>query len=303
MFENYPAIRDRAERLLPKAMKYMGALALIGGVACEQPGTAPSARDIGSPVNTVTATSTQLIVDTGPGGTDPGFVVAGGTPEFPTWQYLAGQFAVSGSTDLESIAIWGKIFVGGDVTVHIRTDDSGEPGTDVFTKTYTVGTTADFGWYTFTDYNTTIPAGTYWVTLETPINGGLIISMPQGAASPLSKYAFKGTNFANWSQSFGTTPTMGFQIAANVAETPSDMIGDLGSFVGGAGLPSGSQSSINSKLTTALNAIGAGDKATACGALTAAANYARAQSGKSIPAGTAASIISQANDIRSALGC
>ncbi len=286
-----------------RALKCMGALTIFAMGACDQEPTAPTAMNPRAPVFDV-ITKTELIVDTGPGNTDPGLVVAGGSIGFPEWQYLAGQFSVSESTDLESIAGWLKIFVGGNVTVHIRADLSGQPGADIFSKTYTVGTTPTFDWYTFADFNTTLPAGTYWVTLETPLLGGLIISMPRGAASPMDKYAFKSLNLPNWNQSFGfTAPSMGFQIAANVVVTPTELIGDLGSFVAGAGLDASAVSSISSKLTTAVNAIGVNDKPTACGSLGAVINYTRAQTGKKIPGSVASSITSQTNGIRSSLGC
>jgi hypothetical protein len=255
-----------------------------------------------APSKVLTTSTGTLIVDTGPGGTDPGPALFGGSSGFPGWQYLGGQFTLASSTDIGSISAWLKVFIGGDVTVHIRTDESGEPGTDVFTKTYTVATTADYGWYEFTDYTVTLPAGTYWITLETPINGGLIISMPNGAANPLSKYAFESNFLPSWNQAFGSTPSMGFRIAAPVV-TPSQMIGTLTTYVSGTALPTGTKSSINSKLTTADDALAVSDVPTACGSLGAVLNYTTAQTNKTIPLPVATEIKSQTTGIRTTIGC
>jgi len=86
-------------------------------------------------------------------------------------------------------------------------------------------------------------------------------------------------------------------------ETPSELIGDLTTYVSGSSMPKGNAQSINSKLQLALGAIDADQTGAACSYLQDVLNYTKAQSGKKIPAAVANEVISQTNAIRTELGC
>lgn len=271
--------------------------------ACTQDVTTPLSRDLGSPSNAVTTTS-EIIVDTGPAGTEPGPVVIGGDSEVPGFQFLGGQFTLTQPANVESVAGWLKVFAAGSMDVHIRSDAGGVPGTDIHSQNYSLTLTSGFGWYEFTGYNVSLTAGTYWLTFEPVIDGGAVASMPNGAPSPLSSYAFRSTSLPNWSHAFGPTPpTLGFRVTAAVPETPAQMIGDLGSFVGGLGLSAGTTSSIDSKLQLALGAINNNQTGAACSYLQDVMNFTRAQSGKKISTTNANAIQSRTSAIRSGLSC
>jgi hypothetical protein len=269
--------------------------------ACSSELTAPVSRDLGTPARSITTTST-LLIDTGPGGTAVGPVITGGETGAPTFQYLAGQITLATDTQIESVAGWMRVFAAGTMSVHIRSDNGGLPGTDLHSQNYTRATTATFGWEVFPNFNVQLTAGTYWVTFEAAFNSGFVASMANGAANPLASYAFKGDAFPNWSHSFGSTPTLGFQVTGHEV-TPESLIGDLQTFLSTTTIPSGNAQSIYSKLQTALNALAANQISTACGSLQAVINYTNAQSGKKIPTADANAIISQVTAIRTKTGC
>jgi len=80
-------------------------------------------------------------------------------------------------------------------------------------------------------------------------------------------------------------------------------IADLSNSVGSLGLPSGTATSLTTKLDAALAAANAGDFATACVRLQDLINETQAQAGKKISTADAASLIAAAQRIRAVLGC
>jgi probable HAF family extracellular repeat protein len=85
--------------------------------------------------------------------------------------------------------------------------------------------------------------------------------------------------------------------------SPQAMIDDLIGIVEGFDLPHGIETSLLTKLRNALDALAAGDTATACDLLGAFVHETRAQSGKKIDADDAARLIASAEQIRATLGC
>ena len=285
----------------------LGALALLAG--CSSDLTSPSVRE---PALTpsFTATASVLLIDTGPGQAAVGFGLSGTSTGFPIYQFLAGRFTLSADANLDSVEGWMKIFgafgtgaSNGVMNVHIRADNGGLPGSSLYSKAYTVAA-GDFGWSVFSSFTTSLAAGTYWLSFEPAAGSGIVASMPNGVASPLSGYAFQAPFLgSSWSTAFGSTvPTMGFRVSGSVV-TPESMIGDLGATIAASNIPAGNAQSINSKLQLALNALADDNTAQACVYLQDAINYTRAQTGKKIPASIAASIISQLNAIRTEIGC
>jgi hypothetical protein len=265
--------------------------------------TEPAARTLPDSPKAARSGASVLLVDTGPGAAAVGYGLSGGTIEFPGWQFLAGQFTLSDDANVTSVSGWMKVFLGGNIDVHIRADAAGMPGTDLHSQSYTL-TTTDFAWYDFTNFNVSLPAGTYWVTFEPVINGGLVASMPNGVPSPLASYAFKAQfTLPNWSTSFSpNAPSMGYRVTGELI-TPTSMINDLESFILAAALPAGTTQSLNAKLNSALSAIAANQTGLACSYLQDVINFSNAQSGKKIPVATANDIISQTTAIRAELGC
>lgn len=87
------------------------------------------------------------------------------------------------------------------------------------------------------------------------------------------------------------------------APGPAERIQKLIKKVEGFGLPFGTTNSLTVKLKHALGALNAGDTATACDNLAAFINHASAQSGKKLTAQQSAEIRTEAESIRTALGC
>jgi hypothetical protein len=132
-----------------------------------------------------------LLVDTGGGST-------GGAPLFGTgsttcspqpgcasnFQYLAGQFTLANGATLDSVQGW--MSVGGPLSmvVKIYTDNSGAPGSSIFSNTYSLGSSLT-RWVVFSNFNPVLAAGTYWLAFE-PANGSNFqAAMPGGAPNPL----------------------------------------------------------------------------------------------------------------------
>jgi hypothetical protein len=295
MFKKAPTRSGTTLRFL----KCLGAVAVFAVGACDQEPTAPSRLGVRAPARTL-VTTTQLIIDTGPGSTIPGHVIGGGIA-----QNLAAQFSVSESTDLAYVSVWAWIFVAGDVTLHIRADAAGQPGTDLYTKTYTVATTPpfEFDWYTFDEFNTTLAAGTYWITLEVPTGSGVGLSLPYGAASPMDKYMFQSTSFPSWSQSFGNTPSMAFRIAEVVALPPNELITDLQDFVSGSGIVAPLVKKINGELEQVDKELAKNHINHACKKMDKPEKTVSKESGRKIPTGIATDIMSDMNDIEDNIGC
>jgi hypothetical protein len=84
---------------------------------------------------------------------------------------------------------------------------------------------------------------------------------------------------------------------------PAERIRNLIKKVEGFGLPFGMANSLTVKLRHALDALNAGDTATACDNLAAFINHAGAQSGKKLTAQQSAEIRAEAAAIRTLLGC
>jgi hypothetical protein len=85
--------------------------------------------------------------------------------------------------------------------------------------------------------------------------------------------------------------------------TPAERIGNLVNLVRSYNLPFGTANSLTVKLRAALEAVNAGDNATACARLADFINHTNAQSGKKLSAAQATALTTEAAAIRAALGC
>lgn len=272
--------------------------------ACATDVAAPTGEGFEAPRFLTASVTPALIIDTGPGNTDPGPALTGGSAGF-TWQWLAGRITLASDHYLTSLSGWMRVFLGGSILVSIKADASGVPGTVLHSKAYTIAATSGYQWIDFTDFNQNVDAGTYWVTFEPVFDGGFLASMPRGAAAPLDAYAWisSAVTPVEWrTTSWGTLPpTMGFRVSG--VPTPLAMIDELQAAIATYNLEKGTATSLNSKLNQASLAFGVGNVAGTCTFLQDAINFTRAQSGKKITVATANSIIADLTAIRAEVGC
>jgi hypothetical protein len=218
------------------------------------------------------------------------------------WENLGGQFTLANETNVESLAAWMYVNIGGTVDVHIRADNAGIPGTDLHSQQYNIISGA-FVWIQFGSYAVDLPAGTYWITLEPPIGSTLNANMPNGAAAPLASYAFLADGNINWSHNFGFTPTLGFQLTGTeVTADPVALIGTLMTYVT-ANTPKAIAMKTNKDLQLAISAINASQTAAACSDLQSADSYIQSQSTRKVSASVKTEIDSEITNIRAVVGC
>ena len=102
---------------------------------------------------------------------------------------------------------------------------------------------------------------------------------------------------------FSQNPAFGFRVFGGVVRTTSDLIATLRAYVAGSGISRPIAKKIDAKLQLALNAVAANQTIAACSYMQDVIDYTSAQSIRKIPASVSAEIISQANAIRSDIGC
>jgi hypothetical protein len=187
------------------------------------------ALGFGTSLSTRAASAPELLVDTGPASTN----TIGGSSLFSkgstgcspqpscgnSFQFLGGQFTLTSAAALDSVEGWMGGFSGGSVEVKIRADNNGLPGIVIFSRTYTVGAQS-VGWAHFSNYNTIIAAGTYWLTFEPVENTNFESVMPVGAPNPLQKYAFFSNGNNRWI-SLPQARTLGMRIYGTRSAIPA----------------------------------------------------------------------------------
>src|SRR2546426_526654 len=169
-----------------------------------------------------------LLVDTGAGSGVPGIPLfgTGSTTCSPqpgcasNFQYLAGQFTLANGATLDSVQGWMSVAGAMSMVVRIYADNSGVPGTSIFSKTYTL----DFSptaWVIFAGFNPVLAAGTYWLAFE-PANGSNFqAAMPTDAPNPLPNYAFYvngNIRYINFGL-FGPQPGFGVRVSGTTSTT------------------------------------------------------------------------------------
>ena len=150
------------------------------------------------------AQTAHFLVDTGPGST-----TLSTAPVLAAGQLLAGQFTLTTAATLDSVQAWMYVSTAGSLNVKISTDNSGLPGTAVFSKSYSMSV-QPVGWALFSNYTVALAAGKYWVSFEPTTFVG---NMPVGAPNPLPNYAF--FNVGPWLNFglFGPQPGLGIRIS------------------------------------------------------------------------------------------
>ena len=88
-------------------------------------------------------------------------------------------------------------------------------------------------------------------------------------------------------------------VPGNIEDQLDDLIAVIRSF----DLPAGTANSLIRKLQNAIDAVNAGDTATACSLLSSFSNECQAQSGKKLTSAQSTQLINSANQIKTSLGC
>jgi hypothetical protein len=136
--------------------------------------------------------------------------------------------------------------------------------------------------------------GFFQNALDTGTDGDTVaFHLAVGSAPPA------GASFSTISQSNIRVPVSVTLESLDAAQ----MIGDLQATVSDLGLPKGMTTALNSSLGEARDAVARNDITTACNSLQAFLNKVRAQTGKKLTPEQAAELASEANQIRTQLGC
>ncbi len=178
-------------------------------------------------------TYAATIVDTGlnPAGTTSGGYSIGYRPTSPyDGQYLAGEFSIDQSYDINEIKGWIDGISGSQMTVALYADDAvgtyaGEvPGTELYSVTSAAGLALD--WYGPEGLNWSLDPGTYWVSFEVRQGNGDDFwgTMPnwQTVPNPLSNEAYWYSLNGQWIGYDGYI-NMGLMIEGNPVPIPSTM--------------------------------------------------------------------------------
>lgn len=163
--------------------------------------------------------SAVYIVDTGAGTASP-------LASLNRTQFLAGQFMTLQDWRIESVEGFIDTSHTGTLTAVIYDDSIGSPGTELFSKEFTVNALSSGAWEGALGLDWLLPAGTYWAAFEvraSQADTGFNGAMPQGAPNPLSKYgaAAAGNNFV-WTT--GSSASRGYRIAASAVPEPSTIV-------------------------------------------------------------------------------
>jgi hypothetical protein len=224
----------------------------------------------------------------------------------PGTEWVVSQFMLVGDNPTNFVnnqLIWIP------VTIEIRADNGGTPGSIIQTYSLTPIDTESVGCTTFCrtrDNLYQLPAtltlgpGTYWIAVSEPPEW----QFTWYTSSPVrgGDAQFSADGGATWVGESEDGEDFDFAVYG-IDGTPADNAQNLQATLAGLGLANGSFTSLNTKLSAALDAIKNGNTAAACSALTDFMNEVNAQTGKKLTQAQAATLISAATSLRSQLGC
>ncbi len=131
-----------------------------------------------------------VLVDTGEGGNSS----IGSTSIFNDgnyYQHVAGKITVEGYVVVDTIEAWLNRGGTGQVDIKIYADDNNLPGVALASKTYDIDRPLTYSWESFSELNVVLAPGSYWIAIEVPqVQASFNTGMPQGAATPLTEYAY-----------------------------------------------------------------------------------------------------------------
>jgi len=135
-----------------------------------------------------------FILDTGPNPSTSYFYALG------SGQWLAGEFTTTQAWQVGAMQGYILGINAGEVDVGIYTNQSGLPGTPLFTKPFQGNYTGlNYAWQGSTGYAGNLAAGTYWIAFTVPtssaFSGGMGYTPPP---SPMSPEAYHLTSTGMW---------------------------------------------------------------------------------------------------------
>jgi probable HAF family extracellular repeat protein len=142
----------------------------------------------------------DTLVDTGvPSGT-----LINGAP------FRAGQVTFTANVQITSVEHFATVATAGDVTFVLHRDDAGLPGVELFSVVTSVSTTAGPDWVSVSGLHWAVPAGTYWLGIETREGQTAVVRRPFGSTvdgtlppNPLAAEAFLFPPDTLWSAAGG----------------------------------------------------------------------------------------------------
>lgn len=228
-------------------------------------------------------------------------------------RFVAGRFTLETSATTETVEAFMRVLSAGDLNVLIRADDGGVPGDEVASGTYSVSVTDDAEWILFDGYDAELPSGTYWLTVEPAALGGFWAIMMSGAEQPLSEYRFRESASGGWeSAPDGSSPGLGIRISGipgeDEVETPTsgsapEALQQLVEEVESVDLHKGARASLTGLLENAIRHFEGGRLEAACAMLQAAEQQLESQSGRQVPAATAADLKARVEEVRVLIEC
>jgi hypothetical protein len=231
-----------------------------------------------------------------------------------SFQYLAGQFTLEtgGATEAVEAFLW--VNDPGALSVLIRADEGGLPGAVLASETFSVSTTSSSEWVLLGDLEAELSAGTYWLALEPVTGGGFWGAMQSGAETPLADYAFRNQDSGGWASlaSNGDNPGFGMRISGipgdDDVESPTsgsapEELKQLSEEVESLDIHPGARNSLTALLKNAIQHYEDGRVEAACAMLVAAEQQLESQSGRQVPAATAADLKARVEEVRVLIEC
>ncbi len=155
----------------------------------------------------------NVIVDTGPGPSDPGGLVLDQN------QWLAAEFTIDKTYVITDVEGWMGSWLPGNVTVAIYTGSNTVPTNEIFSSAFSVDG-REHNWHGISGLSLKLDAGTYWSAFEVRQGQTLRGWMADGVPFPVGDYAVN--QYENgW---VVVAPnTIGLRISANPVSEPASL--------------------------------------------------------------------------------
>jgi len=157
------------------------------------------------------------------GGASAGYIVDTGTTlGGSTWslvsdQWLAAEFTIAESNTITSLEgyMWGAYGAPGTLTAAIYSDGGDLPGSLLYSRQFTAGTTSD--WYGPAGLDWVLASGTYWAAFQVVEGDTYWGSLPGSAVTALDNEAYYWPGFG-WMA--GDYLDLGIRIGGDSAPVP-----------------------------------------------------------------------------------
>lgn len=142
------------------------------------------------------AAAADVLVDTGPGQTPSGLILAG-DPDILDWSqsWWAGQFELTNAATLSGFDAWMRVGSGGALTVKVYDAAVGLPGaaSELYSTTFNVEQGGP-SWYGTSGLAWSVGPGAYWLSIEPEATSSFRGSLQMHPSQPLPHYAMKIRN-------------------------------------------------------------------------------------------------------------